>query len=62
LAGYTPFFLLFRAEAVLPTDVHYCAPHMVAYIKEDAEKVLVDAQDLLDQARDIALACSAVYQ
>jgi hypothetical protein len=47
--GYTPFFLLFRAEAVLPTDVHYSAPRVVAYVKEDADKALTDAQDLLDK-------------
>jgi hypothetical protein len=35
--GYTPFFLFFRAEAVLPKDVHYCAPRVVAYVKEDAQ-------------------------
>jgi transposase InsO family protein len=60
--GYTPFFLLFEAEVVLPTDVRYCAPHVVAYFEEDAEKALADAQDLLDEARDVALARSAVYQ
>jgi hypothetical protein len=35
---------------------------VVAYIEEDMEKALADAQDLLDEARDIALARSAVYQ
>jgi hypothetical protein len=56
------FFLLFGAEAVLPTDVHYCAPRVVAYVEEDAEKALADAQDLLDEAQDVALARSVVYQ
>jgi transposase InsO family protein len=60
--GYTLFFLLFGAEAVLPTDVRYCVPRVVAYVKEDAEKVLADAQDVLDEARDVALARSAAYQ
>jgi hypothetical protein len=35
---------------------------VVAYIEEDAQKALEDAQDLLDEVRDIALTCSAVYQ
>jgi hypothetical protein len=35
---------------------------MVAYIKEDAQTALEDALDLLDEARDVALARSAVYQ
>jgi hypothetical protein len=56
------FFLLFEAEAVLPTDVHYCAPRVVTYVDEDAQTALANALDLLDEARDIALARSAVYQ
>jgi transposase InsO family protein len=47
---YTPFFLLFGAEAVLPTDVRYSAPRVVAYVEEDTDKALADAQDLLDEA------------
>jgi hypothetical protein len=35
---------------------------VVAYIEEDIEKALADAQDLLDEARDVALVCSVVYQ
>jgi hypothetical protein len=60
--GYTSFFLLFGAKAVLPTDVRYCAPRVVAYVEEDAQTALEDALDLLYEARDVALARSAVYQ
>jgi hypothetical protein len=28
---------------------------MVAYVEEDADKALADTQDLLDEARDVAL-------
>jgi hypothetical protein len=52
---YTPFFLLFGAEVVLPTDVHYCAPLVVAYVEEDAQTALEDALNLLDEARNVAL-------
>jgi hypothetical protein len=60
--GYTPFFLLFGAEAVLHIDVRYCAPRVVAYVKEDAQTALEDALDLLDEAHDVALARSKAYQ
>jgi hypothetical protein len=62
LYGYTPFFPLFSAEAVLPTYVRYCAPRVVAYVEEDAQTALEDALDLLDEARDVTLARSTVYQ
>jgi hypothetical protein len=59
--GYMSFFLLFGVEVVLPTNVRYCAPRVVAYIEEDAQTALEDTLDLLDEARDIALTRSAVY-
>jgi hypothetical protein len=42
--------------------VRYSAPRVVAYVEEDSDKALADAQDLLDEARDVALVRSAVYQ
>jgi hypothetical protein len=42
--------------------MRYCAPRVVAYVVEDAQMALTDALDLLDEARDVALARSAVYQ
>jgi hypothetical protein len=44
------FFLLFGAGEILPTNVHYYAPRVVAYIEEDAQKELEDAHNLLDEA------------
>jgi hypothetical protein len=35
---------------------------VVAYVEEDTQKALEDAVDLLDKARDVVLAHSAVYQ
>jgi hypothetical protein len=36
--GLTPFFLVYRAEAILPSDVQYDSPRVKAYEEEDAEK------------------------
>jgi hypothetical protein len=47
---------------VLPTDVRYYVPRVVTYVEEDKQTALTDALDLLDEARDVALARLAVYQ
>jgi hypothetical protein len=59
---YTPFFLVYGAEAVLPADVYFEAPRVAAYTEKNSIHALQDAVDLLDEARDIALARTAVYQ
>ena len=59
---YTPFFLVHGAEAVLPADVRFEAPRVTAYTESSSNIALQDAVDLLDEARDIALARTMVYQ
>ena len=60
--GYTPFFMVYGAEAVLPTDLDYGQPRIRAYNKQGAEASHQDAMDQLDEARDIALLHSTKYQ
>ena len=60
--GYTPFFMVYGSEAILPTDLDYGAPRVKAYDKQGAKASLEDAMDQLDEARDVALLCSAKYQ
>ena len=59
--GYTPFFMVYGAEAVLPSDIRHDSPHVAAYVEADNEKAHQDAVDLLDKERDLATACLAIY-
>ena len=36
--GYTPFFMVYGAEAILPSDIHHDSPRVVAYVEADNEK------------------------
>ena len=54
--------MVYGAEAVLPAEVRYEAPRVVAYTEAASNMALEDSVDLLDEARDIASARSAVYQ
>jgi len=60
--GYTPFFIVYGFEAILPTDLDYGASRVKAYDEQGAEASLEDAMDQLDEARSIALLRSAKYQ
>ena len=59
---YTPFFMVYGFEAILPTDLDYGAPRIRAYDEQGAEASYQDAMNQLDEARDIALLRSAKYQ
>jgi hypothetical protein len=60
--GYTPFFLVYGAKAVLPTDVMYDAPRIFMYTEEEAKEAREDDVDLLEEAIEQALYISAIYQ
>jgi hypothetical protein len=60
--GFTPFFLVYRSEAMLPTDVEYGSPRLKAYNEQNNDAAREDALDQLEEARDVALLHSARYQ
>ena len=60
--SYTPFFMVYGFEAILPTYLNYGAPRFRAYDEQGAEASLEDAMDQLDEARDVTLLRSAKYQ
>jgi len=60
--GYTPFFLVYGAEAVLPSDIRHDSPRVTAYVEAENEKARQDSLDVLDEKRELAAAQSAIYQ
>jgi hypothetical protein len=60
--GFTLFFLVYRSEAMLPTDIEYGSSRLKAYNKRNNDATREDALDQLEEARDVALLHSARYQ
>jgi hypothetical protein len=60
--GFTPFFLVYGSEAMLPTDVEYGSPRLKAYNEKNNDATREDSLDQLEEARDVALLHSAKYQ
>jgi hypothetical protein len=62
--GFTPFFLVYGAEAILPTDLEYGSPRTRtrAYADQSNQANQEDSLDQLEEARDMALLHSAWYQ
>jgi transposase InsO family protein len=56
--GFSPFFLVYEAEAVLPTD----SLRTRAYDDQSNQTSQEDSLDQLEEAQDIALLHSARYQ
>jgi transposase InsO family protein len=48
--GFTPFFLVYGVEAVLPTDIEFDAPRVVQYTEEQAKEARKDSVDLLEES------------
>jgi len=60
--GYTPFFLVYGAEAVLSMDLEHDSPRVEQYTEAEAKEAREDSVDLLEKACDLALSRSAAYQ
>ena len=58
----TPFFMVYGAEAVLPSDIIHDSPRVVAYVEVENEKTRQDVVDMLEEHREQALERSAIYQ
>src|SRR4051812_25336077 len=59
---YTPFFMVYGTESVLPHDLKFGAPRISGYEEEEAEEALQDDKDTTDEASDTTLARSEGYQ
>jgi transposase InsO family protein len=60
--GFTPFFLVYGAEAILPTDLEYGSWRTRVYDDRSNQTSREDSLDQLEEARDMALLHSARYQ
>jgi hypothetical protein len=60
--GFTPFFLVYGAEAILPTDLEYGSLRTKACDDRSNRTNREDSLDQLEEAQDMALLHSARYQ
>ena len=60
--GFTPFFLAYGAKVVLPSDLDHGAPREKAFDRDQATEAQQDTVDLLEEAHETTIICSAHYQ
>src|SRR4051812_20990414 len=60
--GFTPFFLVYGSEEVIPFDIEFDAPRCTMYTEDEAKAAREDGVDLKEEAYLLALSRSAIYQ
>ena len=60
--GYTPFFMMYGTEVVLPRDIIHDSPRVCMYEEKEAELDRQNSLHALEEERDVAKARSAFYQ
>ena len=60
--GYTPFLMVYGAEAILPCDIIHDSHRVRMYEEREVELDRQDDLDGLEEERDVAKARSAFYQ
>ena len=60
--GFTPFFMVYGAEAVMPTNLEHDSPRVANYVEAANEVARQDNIDQLDEARDLARSRTTIYQ
>ena len=60
--GYTPFFLVYGAEAVIPSDILHNSLRIKMFTEAEAKEARENDVDLLEEERDLAASRSAIYQ
>ncbi|KAK1630900.1 hypothetical protein QYE76_005215 [Lolium multiflorum] len=60
--GFTPFFLVYGSEAVLPSDIIHDSLRVSAYDEETADEARQLSVDLIEEARNLADQRSTIYQ
>ena len=60
--GFTPFFLAYRAEVVLPSELDHGTPRVKDFDHDRAMEAQQDTVDLLEEACKTTVIHSARYQ
>jgi hypothetical protein len=60
--GFTPFFMVYGAKAVMPTDLQYDSPRVVNYTEASNEVARQNGLVLVDEACDLARSRTSIYQ